>query len=161
VFPPSLLRKARKLLTDCQSKNKTIVTAESCTGGLIAALLTEVPGSSAVFERGLITYSNQAKVSLLGINKRLLARHGAVSPEVAQAMVKGAIRYSNANIGIAVTGIAGPTGGTVKKPVGLVYIAVMSGKKLAVEECRFKGSRKTIRLASVKKALDMVQRQIL
>lgn len=161
MFPPSLLRKARKLLTDCQSKNKTIVTAESCTGGLIAALLTEVPGSSAVFERGLITYSNQAKVSLLGINKMLLARHGAVSPEVAQAMVKGAIRHSNANIGIAVTGIAGPAGGTVKKPVGLVYIAVMSGKKLAVEEYRFKGSRKTIRLASVKKALDMVQRQIL
>ena len=104
-------------------KNLRIATAESCTGGLIAGLLTEIPGSSDVVERGFVTYSNEAKEDMLGVPRRSDRRHGAVSEAVARAMAEGALKHSHAQMAVAVTGIAGPGGGTAEKPVGLVYIA--------------------------------------
>ncbi len=138
-----------------------VATAESCTGGLIAALLTEIPGSSDVFERGFVTYSNDAKHEQLGIKPSLLAKHGAVSAEVAGAMAEGALKHSKAKFSMAVTGVAGPGGGTPKKPVGLVYIAVSGGKgKTAVEEYRFKGSRSQIRMKTVAESLKLLTAQL-
>jgi nicotinamide-nucleotide amidase len=134
-----------------------IATAESCTGGLIAGLLTEIAGSSDVVERGLVTYSNEAKEELLGVSRELLARHGAVSAEVAHAMALGALKHARADIAVAVTGIAGPAGGTRQKPVGLVYLAAARGDRVIARECRFGGiGRREIRLASVKVALDLL-----
>lgn len=131
-----------------------LVTAESCTGGMIAAAMTERPGSSAVFERGFITYSNEAKTELLGVPKDTLMKHGAVSTQVATAMIKGAIAHSRAEIAVSVTGIAGPDGGTEKKPVGLVYIGF--GDKAGVTEVaehRFTGDRASIRRQATEAAL--------
>lgn len=133
-----LVHAAKELLDAAKSRRLRIVTAESCTGGLIAAALTAVPGSSAVVERGLITYSNEAKIELLGVPAELIERRGAVSMEVALAMVEGALKASPAEIAIATTGVAGPGGGTAEKPVGLVHIAVgrRNGPRLH-KECRF------------------------
>lgn len=131
-----------------------LATAESCTGGLIAAAMTDRPGSSAVFERGFVTYSNDAKTELLDVPKDMLMKHGAVSAQVATAMVKGAIAHSRAELAISVTGIAGPDGGTDAKPVGLVYIGF--GDKAGVVEVaehRFKGDRDNIRKQTVEAAL--------
>src|ERR1700704_3533938 len=118
-----LVERARALLDLCRTKGLKIATAESCTGGLIAALLTEIAGSSDVFERGFVTYSNEAKEAMLGIAPALIRQHGAVSECVARAMAEGAIRNSAAQVAVAVTGIAGPGGGSDEKPVGLVHIA--------------------------------------
>ncbi len=156
MFSKTLIVKARRLLTLCGEQGIMLATAESCTGGFIAALLTEVPGSSAVFERGFVTYSNAAKQSSLGVSEAAIKRHGAVSKQVAMAMAEGAIKHSKAQLSIAVTGVAGPAGGTKIKPVGLVYIAVSLRKHgTVVEECRFKGSRSTIRSAAVAKSLEL------
>lgn len=114
---------AAALLDACRSQRLMIAAAESCTGGLIAALLTDVSGSSDVFERGFVTYSNAAKTEMLGVPAALIGRHGAVSPEVALAMANGALEHSRADVSIAVTGVAGPGGGTAEKPVGLVHLA--------------------------------------
>jgi nicotinamide-nucleotide amidase len=143
------------LLTDRKLK---IATAESCTGGLIAALLTEVPGASAVVDRGFVTYSNEAKTEMLGVDPNLIARVGAVSAEVAAAMVEGAIARSDADLAVAVTGIAGPDGGTPEKPVGLVHLAAMRrGGKPVLAEYRFGDiGRAKVRLASVREALAML-----
>lgn len=118
-----LLAAAAKLLDMCRDRNETIVTAESCSGGLVAATLTALPGSSAVFERGFVTYSNSAKSEALGVPFWLIERHGAVSEDVARAMAGGALTHSHASLAVAVTGIAGPDGGTAAKPVGLVCFA--------------------------------------
>jgi len=131
-----------------------LATAESCTGGMIAMMMTERPGSSVVFERGFVTYSNDAKTELLDVPKDMLMKHGAVSSQVAIAMVKGAIAHSRAEIAISVTGIAGPDGGTDKKPVGLVYIGF--GDKagvIEVAEHRFSGDRASIRQQTAESAL--------
>ena len=117
-FPAPLLSLAREVIDKARTQRLMIATAESCTGGLISALLTEVPGSSNVLERGYVTYSNEAKTELLGVPAPLIATHGAVSPEVAAAMVTGALAHSRADAAIAVTGIAGPGGGSAAKPAG-------------------------------------------
>jgi len=139
-----------------------LVTAESCTGGLISALLTEIPGSSDVVERGFVTYSNAAKASCLGIDPQVIEANGAVSEVVARAMAAGALANSEADIAVAVTGVAGPGGGSAEKPVGLVHFAAARrGQPLLHLERRFGDlGRTTIRLASVRTALDLVKAAI-
>lgn len=157
LFPRDLTEAAAALLDRARQSNVRIVTAESCTGGLLAGLLTEVPGSSDVVDRGLVTYSNEAKVALLGVSTGALAAHGAVSAEVAEEMVRGALDHSPADLAIAVTGIAGPGGGTASKPVGLVHIAAMRrGGAIAAAECRFGDIGRTeVRVATLRAALAL------
>jgi PncC family amidohydrolase len=134
-----------------------VATAESCTGGMIASRLTDLPGSSEIFERGFVTYSNNAKIELLDVPEETLSEHGAVSPHTAMAMVRGALAHSRAEIAISVTGIAGPGGGTEDKPVGLVYIGCgMKGGVMESFEHRFKGDRDEIREQTVIAALNHV-----
>ena len=135
-----------------------IVTAESCTGGLIAGLLTEIPGSSDVVERGFVTYSNEAKQEALGVPAALLRKYGAVSDHVARAMADGALRHARAQLAIAVTGIAGPGGGSAEKPVGLVYIALANGHDISSREYRFGDiGRGQVRLATVREAIRLLR----
>lgn len=153
-----LLPAATDLIRLCTERGLKVATAESCTGGLIAAVLTEVPGSSTVVDRGFVTYSNDAKSELLGVDSELIARVGAVSKEVAIAMAEGAIAQSGADLAVAVTGIAGPDGGTSEKPVGLVHFAAMRRGGLARHRERRYGDigRSGIRLATVRDALSMM-----
>ena len=142
------------LLADLMLKNGFFVaTAESCTGGLIAAACTDLAGSSAWFERGFVTYSNAAKTELLGVDATLIAQHGAVSEPVARAMAFGAIRHSHAQVSVAVTGVAGPTGGSPDKPVGTVWFGFMVAGTLTSERMRFDGERAGVRAATVSHAL--------
>jgi len=153
-----LLTAARALLDLCKVRGLQVATAESCTGGLVAGVLTEIAGSSAVVERGFVTYSNRAKADLLGVPEALLKRLGAVSEEVARAMVAGALANSPADLAVAITGIAGPDGGSPEKPVGLVHFAAARrGRETVHVEKRF-GSigRSEVRLASVGQALAML-----
>ena len=157
MFSATLLAQSEKLLADCRARKLKIVTAESCTGGLIAGLLTEIAGSSDVVERGFVTYSNDAKQELLGVPGELLARHGAVSAEVARAMALGALKHSRADLAVAVTGIAGPGGGSAEKPVGLVHLAAARGDQITLRECRFGDiGRREVRLQSVAAALELL-----
>ena len=156
MFSKTLAEAAKRLLSAYEKAGLQIVVAESCTGGLIAALLTEIPGSSSVVERGFVTYSNAAKSELLGVPKRLIDEHGAVSAQVAEAMALAALSRSHADIGVSVTGIAGPGGGSDAKPVGLVYIATAMGKKAEVRRYCFKGNRAAVRMAAVKKSLELL-----
>ncbi|MDF1582084.1 MAG: CinA family protein [Methyloprofundus sp.] len=134
-----------------------IVTAESCTGGWLAQCITDIAGSSAWFDRGFITYSNQAKIDMLGVNPETLAQFGAVSAQVATQMVSGALRHSAADYAIAITGIAGPTGGSIEKPVGSVYIAWQKKHHLAkVALAHFNGNREQIRKQAVYQALNLI-----
>jgi nicotinamide-nucleotide amidase len=134
-------------------KNLFLVTAESCTGGMIAAACTDLAGSSAWFERGFVTYSNDAKTQMLGVDAALIAQHGAVSEAVARAMAFGAIRHSNAQVSVAVTGVAGPAGGSTAKPVGTVWFGfAVAGQLLSETQC-FQGDRAAVRRASVQHAL--------
>lgn len=160
MFPEPLCGKARQLLEALRAKELKIATAESCTGGLIAGALTEIPGSSDVVERGFVVYSNEAKIEALGVAARLLADHGAVSAEVARAMAVGALMNSLADVSVAVTGVAGPGGGSAMKPVGLVHIAAARlGSEPIDQECRFGDiGRSAIRLATVDAAFDLVAR---
>ena len=153
-----LLPAARALLDLCRDRRLTIATAESCTGGLVAGVLTEIPGSSAVVERGFVTYSNAAKTELLGVPAALLARAGAVSREVAEAMAAGALAHSPADLAVAITGIAGPDGGSVDKPVGLVHFAAGRRGGVTIHRERRFGNigRSGVRLASVAEALAML-----
>ena len=130
-------------------KELKLVTAESCTGGLIAATCTDLAGSSAWFERGFVTYSNDAKTELLGVEERLLKRAGAVSEPVARAMVIGALTHSHAQVAVAVTGVAGPTGGSPAKPVGTVWFGFAVPGQLITENCHFDGDRAAVRAATV------------
>jgi nicotinamide-nucleotide amidase len=156
-FPADLRASAESLLATARSQGRTIVTAESCTGGLVAALLTEIPGSSDVFERGYVTYSNAAKIADLGVSPALLDAHGAVSAEVAIAMAEGARARASADFALAVTGVAGPGGGTAKKPVGLVYLAIAQGSGTAARECRFGPlARSAIREETLRVALALL-----
>jgi len=162
MFPEDLMREGDAFLSLMREQGLTLVTAESCTGGLIAGLLTEFPGSSDVVERGFVTYSNDAKREILGVPATTLASHGAVSPETAEAMAQGALAASRADLAIAVTGIAGPGGGSEEKPVGLVYVAVAwRGGGAADAECRFGDiGRAEIRTATVRTALALAGRLV-
>ncbi|WP_411727949.1 CinA family protein [Methyloglobulus sp.] len=152
-----LFELAERLGRTLKAKGYKIATAESCTGGWIAQAITEVPGSSAWFDRGLVTYSNDAKVQMLGVNPQTLAQHGAVSAEVAQQMAAGALANSEADWAIAVTGIAGPDGGSEEKPVGTVYIAWQNKNGFSnVERLSVPGNRHQIRKQAVKKAIEGV-----
>ena len=131
-----------------------LVTAESCTGGWVAQVVTSVPGSSEWFERGFVTYSNEAKQEMLGVDAALVARHGAVSEPVVRAMAEGAVRHSGARVGVAVTGIAGPTGGNPQKPVGTVWFGFQVDGRLVSETRRFQGDRAAVREATVRHALQ-------
>ena len=160
MFPPEILRCAETIVNEARRQNVHLATAESCTGGLIAACLTEIPGVSDVFERGFLVYTNAAKTEMLGVAAELIERYGAVSQEVASAMVQGALERSKATLGVAVTGIAGPTGGTALKPVGLVHIAAMrAGQAVQCEECRFGDiGRGEVRMKTVDAALRYLHR---
>jgi len=131
-----------------------LATAESCTGGMIAAACTDLAGSSAWFERGFVSYSNEAKTELLGVPAELIAAHGAVSEPVARAMAQGALQHAQAQVSMAVTGIAGPGGGSADKPVGTVWLAWCVAGQLSSERCVFAGDRATVRAATVQHALQ-------
>ena len=147
----------KRIIEILTEKNQTIVTAESCTGGLIAAALTDIPGASAALYGGYVTYANTAKSRMIHVQARLIHDYGAVSNQVARAMADGARNTARADFAVAVTGIAGPDGGSEKKPVGLVYVAVSSELATVVIEHRFGDlGREAIRKASVKAALDLV-----
>lgn len=136
-----------------------LATAESCTGGLIAAACTDLAGSSNWFERGFVTYSNEAKTELLGVDAALIARHGAVSEEVARAMVQGALQHSHAQVALSVTGIAGPTGGSEAKPVGTVWFSWATPAGVQTATQHFEGDRSAVRASAVQHALSgLVQR---
>ncbi len=148
---------AEKVLARCRARKFMLATAESCTGGMIAAALTDIAGSSDVVERGFVTYSNRAKTEMLGVPASLIARVGAVSAEVAEAMVAGALAHAPVELAVAVTGIAGPGGGTAEKPVGLVYFGVArrGGAIRTVREI-FPGDRAAVRSAAVARALRLL-----
>ncbi len=154
-----LIAQAAELLDACRVCGETIATAESCTGGLVAVTLTAIPGSSDVFERGFVTYANAAKSEMLGVPYWLIERHGAVSEDVARAMAGGALTHSQASLAVAVTGIAGPDGGTPEKPVGLVHFA--AGRRdgpVSHERVLFGDlGRAEIRRRSVAQALKMLR----
>ena len=140
-------------------KKIKISFAESCTGGLLASTVTSINGASKVFNLGLITYSNQSKIKVLKVNKNIIKKYGAVSYECCKSMVNNLAKISKANINIAITGIAGPKGGTKQKPVGLVYIGIKKGNKIKVNKYLFKSQkRSSIQRATVKKALDLILR---
>ena len=142
-------------------KKLKISFAESCTGGMLSSKITSIGGSSKVFGLGLITYSNQAKIKVLKINKNIINRYGAVSSECCRAMVVNLSKISKANINVSITGIAGPNGGSKQKPVGLVYIGVKKGSKLIIKKNLFKfKNRKSIQKASVNKALKIISNLI-
>ena len=153
--PEPLMTLVSHLAAHLQARGWQLATAESCTGGLIAATCTEVSGSSAWFERGFVTYSNQAKTELLGVDAALIDAHGAVSEVVARAMAEGALARSLAQVAVAVTGVAGPTGGSPDKPVGTVWLAwsVQGGHTRALR-CQFPGDRAAVRWATVAQALQ-------
>jgi nicotinamide-nucleotide amidase len=158
MFPPDLIAHAAALIDRCRTARLMVATAESCTGGLIAGLLTEIPGSSAVMERGFVVYSNLAKEQLLGVPEETLATHGAVSEATARAMAEGALKESGADVAVSVTGIAGPDGGTADKPVGLVWFGcARRGAATVACEARFGDiGRGAVRLASVRAALELL-----
>jgi nicotinamide-nucleotide amidase len=158
MFPPDLVAQAEALLDDFRRRGLKLATAESCTGGLVAALLTEIAGSSDVVERGFVTYSNAAKHELLGVPEAMLVEHGAVSEPVARAMAEGALARSRADICVSVTGVAGPGGGSAAKPVGLVHFAgSRRGGAVVHRECRFGDiGRGAVRLASVREAIQLI-----
>jgi PncC family amidohydrolase len=146
----------QRISVSLQKQDLKVATAESCTGGLIANLLTDISGSSNYFERGLVTYSNRSKVELLNVPEESIEKFGAVSKEVAIAMAKGVRNRSNVDIGIATTGIAGPTGGTEEKPVGLVYVAISTLDNIHVEKFHFKGDRLQNKQLTSEAALNML-----
>ena len=149
-----------KLLIKLLIRKKIKVSvAESCTGGLLASAITSISGASKIFNLGLITYSNQAKIKILKVNEKIIKKYGAVSNECCYAMVNNLSKISQANINVSITGIAGPKGGTKKKPVGLVYIGVKKGSKIEINKFLFKSKkRSSIQKATVKKALNLLLR---
>jgi PncC family amidohydrolase len=150
----SLVKKLKK-------KKLKISFAESCTGGLLTSSITSISGASKVFNIGLVTYSNQAKIKFLKVNKNIIKKYGAVSEECCASMVKNLSKISNAQINVSITGIAGPKGGTKQKPVGLVYIGIKKANKIQIIKCFFKNKkRSSIQRATVKKALNLILRVI-
>ena len=145
-----------RLLT---KKKLKLSIAESCTGGLLASSITSISGASKIFNLGLVTYSNQAKIKILKVNKNIIKRYGAVSHQCCLAMVTNLSKISKSHINVSITGVAGPKGGTKQKPVGLVYIGIKKGKKVLINRCLFKSKkRSSIQKATVKKTLDLILR---
>lgn len=149
-----------KVVKELQNRGYTITTAESCTGGLLAGRILNVSGASEVYNEGHITYSNEAKERLLGVSHDTLERYGAVSRQTAGEMAKGAALAANAQVGLSTTGIAGPSGGTPEKPVGLVYVGCCLNGVVTVEECRFHGNREENRNAAVEAALQLLWKKL-
>lgn len=161
IFSNDLCKKANAILDACKQRNVKLATVESCTGGLLSAILTELPGSSSMFTHGFITYANEAKSEMVGVNPILIQQHGAVSEPVARAMAEGALNASSAWLAIAITGVAGPDGGSEAKPVGTVHFATaMEGKPTVHQHKIFTGDRSAIRLAAVDFALDMIAEEL-
>ena len=161
MIPDTLLAEAEVLLAACRAKGIVLATAESCTGGLIAAVLTAIPGASDVVDRGFVTYSNEAKNELIGVPMPLIQAHGAVSKEVAHAMAEGALARSRATIAVSVTGIAGPSGGSVEKPVGLMCFGLAKkGQTVIAERHVLPGDRSGVRAAAVAHAFAMIRAQV-
>ena len=157
MFDDELRELARRVLDRCRASGLRLATAESCTGGLVVACLTEIPGSSDVVDRGYVTYANEAKRQMLGVRADSLARFGAVSEIVAREMAEGALARSGVDLAVAVTGIAGPGGGSAEKPVGLVHFAALRrGGAPVHRRCVFAGDRRAIRHAAVATALAML-----
>ena len=150
--------RATAVLADLRAAGLTVATSESCTGGLIAAALTEIAGSSDVVDRGFVTYSNEAKTEMLGVPAALIAEHGAVSEAVARAMAEGALARSRVGVTVSVTGVAGPGGGTAEKPVGTVWFGcARRGRDTVGERKVFPGDRSAVRAATVMHALDLLR----
>lgn len=153
-----MLPEAGELLDECRRRGLRIATAESCTGGLLASLLTELSGSSAVFERGFVTYSNESKIEMLGVKRAVIDAQGAVSELVALEMAEGAIAHSRADLAVSITGIAGPSGGSDEKPVGLVHFGCAQRGAPTLHDCHvFSGSRAEIRGDAVAHAVRMLK----
>ena len=149
------------LVKKLNKKKIKISFAESCTGGMLASKITSISGASKVFGLGLVTYSNQAKISVLKVNKNIIQKYGSVSPQCCEAMVKNLAKISKAQINVSITGIAGPNGGTKTKPVGLVYIGVKNRNKILISKNIFKQkSRKAIQNATVKRTLEIIRSTI-
>ena len=149
----------KSLVKTLIKKKLKISIAESCTGGMLASSITSISGASKIFNIGLITYSNQAKIKFLKVNKNIIKKYGAVSHECCLAMVNNLSKISKANINVSITGIAGPKGGTKQKPVGLVYIGIKKGNKTQITKCFFKSKKRlSIQKATVKKVLDLILR---
>ncbi|WP_206111519.1 CinA family protein [Rhizobium laguerreae] len=159
LFPQDIISTAEAIIRDFTAAGLMVSTAESCTGGLIAGALTEISGSSAVVDRGFVTYTNSAKIEMLGVQAETLLRFGAVSEETARQMVHGALFRSRAEIAVAVTGIAGPGGGSPEKPVGLVHLAAKSRAGSLIHRKMLYGDigRSEVRLATIRTALEMVR----
>jgi len=158
LFPDDIMAQAQRIVTDFTARGLMVATAESCTGGLIAGALTEISGSSAVVDRGFVTYTNEAKMEMIGVTRATLIAYGAVSRETALQMAHGALFRSRAAVSIAVTGVAGPGGGSAGKPVGLVHLVAQSRTGIILHrEMRYGDIGRTeIRLATVRTALDML-----
>ena len=153
---------ATELVAALVKKAQLVTTAESCTGGMVAAAITDIAGSSAVFDRGFVTYSNQAKTQMLGVPEKLIMAHGAVSEAVAKAMAQGALKNSSATLAVSITGIAGPSGGSETKPVGLVHFACATKRGKEWHEKKiFDGDRAAIRLAARDHALQMLGKALI
>jgi nicotinamide-nucleotide amidase len=157
VFDPEILSLAENVLALCRSRRWRLATAESCTGGLVAGALTAIPGASDVVERGFVTYSNKAKIELLGVPQEIVAEHGAVSAEAAAAMARGAVTRAGVDLAVSVTGLAGPGGATPQKPLGLVYLGLATRDGDRAERRDFSGDRAEIRRAAVIEALQMLE----
>ena len=152
---------SKKIISQLKSKKLKLALAESCTGGMLSSAITSVSGASKVFTMSLITYSNQAKMKILKVPKKIIQKYGAVSIQCCVSMVNNLSKISKSKICVSITGIAGPKGGTKQKPVGLVYIGVKNGKKVIVSKNQFKNKgRSAIQKASVKKALKLILKQI-
>jgi len=162
MFTAEQRSSAAALLADLRKRQIILVTAESCSGGLIIALMTEIAGASDVIDRGFITYSNAAKTEMLGVPAEIITQYGAVSREVAEAMALGALSYSQADLAVSVTGIAGPGGGNAEKPVGLVHLAVARlGAEPLHQQCLFGNiGRSEIRAKTVNRALMLIRRAL-
>lgn len=161
MFPADIEAQCVRILDVAKARGLMVVTAESCTGGLVVAALTAIAGSSAVVDRGFVTYTNAAKTRMLGVPADLIDAHGAVSEPVARAMASGALAASDAAVSVAVTGVAGPGGGSPDKPVGLVHFAADGPAGLIHVERRFGDrGREAVRLAAVRQALDLIETQL-
>ncbi|MEQ1867356.1 MAG: CinA family protein [Micropepsaceae bacterium] len=162
MWPPEILALAENVLAEARANGLKLATAESCTGGLVAGALTAIGGSSDVFERGFVTYSNDAKIEDLDVPEETIRLHGAVSEPVVRAMAEGALDYSNADVSVAITGIAGPGGGTAEKPVGLVHFAAAREGRETITVAHFFGDigRAEVRMASIEVALNLLRRQV-
>lgn len=159
MFDDETEKLATSVLAACRARGWRLATAESCTGGLVAAALTAIAGSSDVFDRGFVTYSNQAKMELLGVPGGTLDAHGAVSGETALLMAKGAVARAGVDLAVSITGVTGPGGGSVEKPVGLVFLSIATKAGDRTERSVFSGDRTEIRRAAMMLALELLARE--